>query len=99
MSVTSRLAVRIRYLPDFHFSWSDITPQHPHDSITIEDVSPSESDTGVLKEHAIHFIMEFLVKVFSSLRDLEEFIPVVKPIHPVTKLEIAPMKLLLKDEK
>ena len=99
MNVTSRLAIRIRHIPDFEFDWSDKTPQRSRQSITIEDVSPSQSDARVLKQRAIQFIMEFLVKTFSNLQDLEEFIPPVEPIHPVQKSEVVPMKLLLKDEK
>ena len=99
MNVTSRLAIRIRYIPDFEFSWSDKTPQRSRQSITIEDISPSQSDARVLKQHGIQFIMKFLVNMFSSLHDLEEFVPSVDPIHPVQKSEVVPMKLLLKDEK
>ena len=99
MNVTSRLAVSIRYLPEFDFDWSNNTPQRSRDSITIEDMPSSESDAAVLKEHAIQYLMDFLVKTFSSLCDLEEFIPVVTPIHPVKKSDVVPMKLLLKDEK
>ena len=43
--------------------------------------------------------MEFLVETFSSLYDLEEFIPVISPIHSVKKSDVVPMMLLLKDEK
>lgn len=99
MNVTSRLAVSIRYLPDFDFSWSDNTPQRSRDSITIEDISPSENDARVLKERAIRYIMDFLVTAFPSLSDLAEFVPAVEPLHPVKKSEVIPMKLLLKDEK
>ena len=99
MNVTSRLAVGIRYLPGFDFSWSDDTPQRSRDSITIEDISPSEQGARVLKDHAIRYIMEFLVTVFPSLSDLAEFVPPVQPLHPVKKSEDVPMKLLLKDEK
>ena len=87
MNVTTWLAIRIRCIPDFEFSWSDKTPQHSRQSITIEDVSPNQSDARVLKQHAIRFTMEFLVKTFSSLHDLEEFIPPVEPIHPVQKYQ------------
>ena len=90
MNVTSRLAVKIRYLPDFEFSWSDNA---------IEDISPSEEDAKALKEHAIRYIIEFLVTSFTSLSHLAEFIPAVEPLHPVEKSEVVPMKLLLKDEK
>ena len=67
VNVTSRLAARIRYLPDFDFRWSDDTPQRSRDSITIEDISPSELDARVLKDQAINYIMEFPVTVFPSL--------------------------------
>lgn len=99
MNVTSQLAIRIKYIPDFKFSWSDKTPQQSRQSITTEDVSPSQSDAQVLKQHAVWFIMEFLVKTFSNFRDLEEFIPPVEPIHPVQMSEVVPMKMLPKDEK
>ena len=99
MNVTSRLAVSIRYLPEFDFDWSNNTPQRSRDPITIKDISPSESDAAVFKEHAIQYLMDFLVKTFSSLCDLEEFIQVVTSIHPVKKSDVVPMKLLLKDEK
>ena len=49
MNVTSQLAIKIWYLPDFDFSWSDKAPQRPNDSVMIEDVSPSESDAQMLK--------------------------------------------------
>ena len=98
MNVTSQLAIRVRYIPDFEFSWSDKTPQRSRQSITIEDISPSQSDTQVLKQHAVQV---FLVKMFPSLHDLEQFIPPVEPIHlpVVQKSEVVPMKLLLKEEK
>ena len=96
MNVKSRLAVKIRHLPDFEFSWSDKTPQRSRDSITVEDVLPSQDDSRVLKEHAGQFLMRFLVESFSNLKDMK---PDASPIHPVQKSEIVPMKLLFKDEK
>ena len=99
MNVTSRLAVKIRHLPDFQFSWSDTTPQRSRDSITIEDILPSQNDSRVLKEHAVQFMMGFLVEAFGDLNDLKKFVPEVPPLHPVQKSEIVPMKLLFKDEK
>ena len=94
VNVTSRLAVSIRYLPDFYFRWSDDTPQRSCDSTTIEDISPSELDVRVLK--AIRYIMEFLVTVFPNLSDQRSLF---QPLHPVKKYEVVPMVLLLKDEK
>jgi hypothetical protein len=53
----------ISYIPDFEF----VTQRSRH-SITIEDDSPSQSqsDARVLKQRAIHFTVEFLVKTFSN---------------------------------
>ena len=99
MNVTSRLAIRIKNLPDFDFSWSDKTPQRPRESITFKDVSLSESDARAIRQRAVRFLMGFLVKAFPSLHDLEEFVPEHEHIHPIKKSEVVPMKLLLKDEK
>ena len=94
MNVTSRLAIRIKNLPDFDFSWSDKTPQRPRESITFKDVSLSESDARAIRQRAVRFL-----KAFPSLHDLEEFVPEHEHIHPIQKSEVVPMKLLLKDEK
>ena len=64
-------AVKIRYLPDFEFSWSDKTPQRSRDSITIED---SQDNSRVLKEQSM---MGFLVEAL-----MKKFVPEVSPIHP-----------------
>ena len=37
-NLTTRLAINIRYLPDFDFNWSDCTPQKPRSSLTIDDL-------------------------------------------------------------
>ena len=99
MNVTSRLALRIRYLPDFEFDWSDTTPQRPRDSLTADDFLPSEEDARILKQHAVHFMMGFLVESFTSLSDLTKFVPALEHLHPITKSEVVPMKVLFYDEK
>ena len=98
-NLTSRLAIKIRYLPDFDFNWSDITPQGTRASLTIGQFLPSESDCCILKERAVHFMMTFLVENFPSLKHLLKFIPTPEPLHPVLTSEIIPMKILFKDEK
>ena len=83
----------------YSFSSHSCSLQRSRDSITIEDISPSENDARVLKERAMRYIMDFLVTTFPSLSDLAEFVPAVEPLHPVKKSEVIQMKLLLKDDK
>ena len=82
MNVTSRLAVRIRYLPDFPFEWSDTQPQHSRQSLTINDFLPSKNDSLQLQQQATRYLMEFLVDSFSDLAPLRKFLPSVEPPHP-----------------
>lgn len=98
MNVTARLAVRIRYLPDFPFEWSDTQPQRSHQSLTIDDFLPSKDDALEL-QHGIQYLMEFLVENFTDLAHLQKFVPPVEPIHPPEKTEVVPMIILFKDEK
>ena len=69
------------------------------DWVTIGDFLPSTSDADLLNTSAIQYIMEFLVKEFPSLHDLECFVPSRQCLHPVKKPTIVPMKVLFKDEK
>ncbi len=98
-NLTSRLAIKIRYLPDFDFDWSDTTPQRTRSSLTIDHFLPSESDSSILRERAVHYIMTFLVENFPDLKHLLKFIPTPEPLHPVLPSEVVPMKILFKDEK
>lgn len=98
-NLTSRLAINIRYLPDFDFSWSDCTPQRPRSALTIDDFLPSEIDAAILKERSVCYMMRFLVDTFPSLKHLAELIPPTESLHPVAKSEVVPMKILFKDEK
>ena len=50
LNLTSRLAVKIKNLPDFEFDWADTTPQRPRTSLNVEDFLPSEVDATVLKQ-------------------------------------------------
>ena len=98
-NLTSRLAIRIRYLPDFEFNWTDCTPQRTRSSLTIDDFLPSESDLSILIDRAVQYMMTFLVESFSSLKHLHNLLPTQEPLHPVLPSEVVPMKILFRDEK
>ena len=57
MNVTTRLAVRIRFLPDYPFNWSDTSPQKSRQSLTVEDYLPSASESQQLEERATRYMM------------------------------------------
>ena len=65
MNVTTRLAVRIRFLPDFPFSWSDTSPPKSHQSLTVEDYLPNASESHQLEECATCYMTGFLVEAFT----------------------------------
>ncbi len=98
LNITSRIAVRIKNLPDWPFEWSDTTPQRSIESLTPSDFLPSEDDAKELKTRAVRYMVRFLVKEFSSLADLRGFIP-EETHHPKHPSEVVPMKVLFKDEK
>ena len=99
MNVTARLAVNIRYLPNFPFDWSDAQHQRSHQSLTVDDFLPSKDDAQQLQQRTTHYLMEFLVELFSDLAHLQKFVPPSQPLHPPMKSEVVPMKILFKDEK
>ena len=98
-NLTSRLAINIRYLPDFPFSWSDNTPQKPRSSLQTTDFLPTEADASIILEHAVEYLMRFMVETFQDLQGLSKLIPPRKTLHPVQKSKAVPMKILFKDEK
>ena len=53
LTLTARLAVKIKHLPDFEFDWADNTPQRPRASLKVEDFLPSEADAATLSR-ALH---------------------------------------------
>ena len=99
LNLTARLAVKIKNLPDFEFDWADTAPQKPRASLNVVDFLPSEADATVFNQRAVHYMMGFLVETFSSLKCLAEFVPEPEVVHPATKSEVVPMKILYKDEK
>lgn len=98
MNLTSRLAIRICHLPDFDFEWSDTSHKCPRESLSVDDFLLSEEDFRILNEHAVNYMIGFLVESFSSLSDLHNFIPASDHFHPVTKSKVVPMKILFYDE-
>ena len=84
MNFTSRLAVRIKYLPDWDFDWADKKPQRSRQSLTISDL-PSEQEFGELKTRAVNYIAGFLVQEYESLQQLHQFVHKRTPIHPPSK--------------
>lgn len=99
MNITSRLAVRHRYLPEWEVDWSDMQPQRSRDTLTISDFLPNEEDAAELQIRATHFVMRFLTEKFEALTDLKKFAPAITPVYPPKKSEVVPMKVLFKDEK
>ena len=96
MNVTTRLAVRIRFLPDYPFNWSDTSPQKSRQSLTVEDYLPSASESQQLEERATRYMMGFLHMPSRSLSI--NFVPAMEPLHQPQKSKVVPMKLLFKDK-
>ena len=67
--------------------------------LTIDDLIPNESDGEELYKRAVEYVMKFLVDNFKSLHHLKNEAPALRAPHPVTKSQVAPMKVLNKDEK
>ena len=99
LNLTARLAIKLRYLPDWDVDWSDNTAQKSRESLTLEEFLPNEEDATSFTERAVQYTMCFLVKEFHSLHDLRPFLPEVTPLHSVIKTEAVPQKVLFKDEK
>ena len=99
MNVTSRLAIRFRHLPDWDCDWYDMKPQRSRESLSISDFLPSEEDAAELEKRATQFLMCFLTEELEALADLRKYAPEQEQLHPPTKTEVAPMKVLFKDEK
>lgn len=99
LNITSRLAVRLRYFPDWDFDWSDNTPQLKRESLALEDFLPDEEDGLQIQARAVEYTMRFLVNEFTSLEGLRKYAPDYRRLHPVVKTEVVPQKVLFKDEK
>ena len=98
LNVTSRLAVRIKHIPD-DMSWTDTTCQRMRASLTISDILPGPAESKKLYDSAVQTDMELLVFEFKSLEGLRPLIPARTSPLPPSKSEIVPLKLLFRDEK
>ena len=55
LNITSRLAVRLRYLPDWDFDWSDNNAQQKRQSLELEDFLPDEEDGHHIHTRAVEY--------------------------------------------
>ena len=92
-NVTSRLAVRIKHIPEGQVDWSDTKPQKSRNDLTIDDLIPNEDDGRALHDRTVK------VTYFKSLSNLQNLVPKPHCPHPPSKSEVVPMKILAKDEK
>ena len=98
MNLTSRLAVRIKHLPNGTIDLSNKTRQSQA-SLGLSDFLPSQDDCSLITKRAKEYVMRFLTSEFSALTKLQQFVPEQEMIHPASKSEFVPMKVLFKDEK
>ena len=63
LNLTSCLAIKLCYLPDWEFDWSDNTPQRSQDSLTLEEFLPDVEDAVEFMQRAVDYTMRFLVRV------------------------------------
>ncbi len=99
LNATACVAVQIHNLPPWEVDWADTQPQRSRKALTVSDILPNREDAQELRSKAVLYLMEFLVKEFPSLQDLATLVPSRSSPHPVKKPQVAPMKLLFKDEK
>lgn len=62
------------------------------------DILPSATDHREMFAHATKFVMRFLVKRFTSLKELTKLCPLVKPHKPAQKTKAVPLEILDIDE-
>ena len=93
------MAISIRVLPEWEVDWSDDSPQRDPHTLTISDILPSAGDAAELEKRAVHYVMHLLVMEFTSLNELEIFLPNEQVPTSIEKSVVIPMKILFKDEK
>ena len=99
MNLTTRIAIAITHLPPFNFTWGDLAPQKPRNSLTLDDLLPSAADGRELFRRASKYVASSLVQQFNSFKALQKLLP--RPTTPGTtqKTTIVPLKMLERDEK
>ena len=75
LNMTSRLAVDIRFMPNWEVDWMDTTPQRDTATLTISDLLPDENDGLVLQKRANEYIMRFLTTEYQNLSYLQPLLP------------------------
>ena len=50
LNIISRIAIKIRHLPNWKFDWSNTIPQRSHTSLTVIDFLMSEADAAEIHE-------------------------------------------------
>ena len=81
-NVTSRLAIRIKHIPEGQVDWHDSKPQQSPSSLTIDDITPNEEDGRIVHERAVTYVMGILVTHFKSLDGLSNLVPQPHCPHP-----------------
>ena len=74
LNITSRIAIRIRHLPNWEFDWSDTIPQCSRALLTAVNFLMSEEDAAEIHKRAVRYMMRYMVSAFSMFSDLEQFI-------------------------
>ena len=97
LNMTARLAIEMRYLPQWEVEWDDETPQRDPVTLTISDLLPGDIDGRVLQKRAVLHIMSILIE-FPSLSYLSSLMPAEEHIN-VKRSNVVLMKILFKDEK
>ena len=68
LNVTSRLAVKVKYLPSWEVNWSYATPQKSRSELAIDDLIPNGEE---MFGRAVQYVMRLMVthyKAFSHLQ-------------------------------
>ena len=89
-NVTSRLAIRIKHLPEGQIDWHDSKSQRSPRSLTIDNITPSEEDGRIVYERAVTYVMGILVTHLEGFRNL------VPQPHCPRPHQSQPMKILAK---
>ena len=74
LNITSRIAIRIRHLPNWKVDWSDTTPQRSRTTLTAVNFLMSEADAAEIHKRAVHYMMRFMVSALSTFSDLKQFV-------------------------
>lgn len=96
-NTTTRIAVEIKNLSGYEFDWNDHTPQCPVESLTEDDILPSENDGIIIYNRMVAYVKKFLIDTLDSLEHLRSNNHA--PVAHGQKSVVIPMKLLFRDEK